>query len=298
VDNNCDGDIDEDLTFTTYYLDVDGDGYGHTEVDTMTCLPTPPTGFVALDGDCDDADPLINPGATEICDNVDNNCDGDIDEDLTFSTYYLDVDGDGYGQTEVDTMTCLPTPPPGYVALDGDCHDTDPMINPSVTEVCDDIDNNCDGYIDEDLPLMTYYEDFDGDGFGNPDMAQSICSNILPTGYVTNNTDCDDMSSATYPRATEIADNGIDEDCSGIDLFLEEKVFPNPASGSVRIHYPYEGPATLLWISTDGRLAKQELATFEANRAIAQVNDLHAGVYVLRILANGAVLYTARVAVF
>lgn len=127
-------------------------------------------------------------------------------------TYYADADGDGYGNPAVTVTAC--TPPPGYVTDNTDCDDTNSAIHPGAPEICDGLDNNCNGLIDEGV-LNTYYADADGDGYGDPASSVQACS--PPPGYVSNNTDCDDTNSAIHPGAVEICGNGIDEDCDGID---------------------------------------------------------------------------------
>lgn len=92
-----------------------------------------------------------------------------------------------------------------------DCDDSNGSVNPSVIEVCDGIDNNCDGQIDEGL-LNTYYADADGDGFG--DINNSVQACTTPTGYVSDNTDCDDTDAAINPDADEICGDGIDNNCN------------------------------------------------------------------------------------
>ena len=102
------------------------------------------------DVDCNDDDSAVNPDATEVCDGIDNNCDGNIDE-AGGSTWYADVDADTYGDPASTTVSC--DMPMGYVADNTDCNDGDAAINPAATEVCDGVDNNCDGNIDEGIDL-------------------------------------------------------------------------------------------------------------------------------------------------
>jgi hypothetical protein len=106
-----------------------------------------PTGYADNADDCDDTDADINPGAVEVCDEEDNDCDGVDDDGLTIPTWYLDGDGDGYGDSDDSTESCEP-PSSAYVSVDGDCDDDDVDINPAATESCDAIDEDCDGYID------------------------------------------------------------------------------------------------------------------------------------------------------
>lgn len=105
--------------------------------------------------DCNDADPEINPGMADNCDDhIDRNCDG-VDGYLEDSTvYYRDADGDGYGNPDNWFVSCCGTPT-SYVVNDSDCDDRTPLINPEAVEICDEIDQNCDGEIDEDCPVDT-----------------------------------------------------------------------------------------------------------------------------------------------
>ena len=114
-----------------------------------------------LSEDCNDNNAMINPGAVEVCDEVDNNCDGDIDENV-LSQYYQDSDGDGYGDSDNYVESCQPAS--GYVLSGNDCDDADAGRYPSAIEVCDSIDNNCNEEIDEDLGDIWYFDD-DGDGY-------------------------------------------------------------------------------------------------------------------------------------
>ena len=128
---------------TTYYSDVDQDGFGDDATAADFCV-TPPS-MVAIGGDCNDNNNTIYPGAPEICDGFDNNCNGTNDEGLVFNTYYLDSDNDQFG-AGLGLVSCQAIPLPGYVLVDGDCDDMNPNVYPGATEVLDnDIDENCDG---------------------------------------------------------------------------------------------------------------------------------------------------------
>ena len=224
IDDDCDGAIDDadtdvDLsTATTWYGDSDGDGYGSAAVSTLSCAV--PSGSVALGTDCDDTAAAIHPGATEVCDDTDNDCDGAVDDadssvDVTTgTTFYTDADGDGYGTPASSVQAC--EAPSGTVTSDADCDDTDPTISPAAIEVCDTTDNDCDGHIDDaDADVTgqaTWYVDADADGYGTSATAQAAC--FQPSGYVGNTSDCDDGSASISPAAQEIC-NSIDDDCDG-----------------------------------------------------------------------------------
>ena len=205
IDNNCDGVVDE-LGSTTFYIDYDYDGFGSDRFTMSACEPG--EGWVSNSDDCDDTDDTVNPDAAEICDELDNDCDGTADEDLS-QVYNLDADGDGFGDPLVYEDRCEPGE--GYILDSRDCDDTDPDVNPASPEICDGIDNNCRDGIDEGFGAMMY-TDFDGDGYGDPDAPMDSCDD--GEGAVADSSDCDDTDPDVHPDADEICD-GIDNDCSG-----------------------------------------------------------------------------------
>jgi hypothetical protein len=223
IDDNCNGEIDEGVTKTTFYRDADGDGYGNATVTTEACEA--PSGYVATAGDCNDNDAAVHPGATEMCNGIDDDCDGQVDEGVQ-QTFYQDADGDGYGNAAATSEACQA--PAGYVSNRSDCDDSNPAVHPGATEVCNGIDDNCDGQIDEGVKL-TFYRDADNDGYG--DLATTTQACEAPTGYVATAGDCNDQNPAIHPGATEVC-NGMDDDCDGqIDEGVTQPTFYQDADG-------------------------------------------------------------------
>ncbi|MFH1462791.1 MAG: putative metal-binding motif-containing protein [Pseudomonadota bacterium] len=214
LDDDCSGVIDEDYAAdaATWYADADGDGYGDAATIAVACVA--PSGFVSDDTDCDDALAAVNPGATEVCNGRDDDCSGVIDEDYAADapTWYADADADGYGDAAHSAVAC--TAPSGAVADSTDCDDADPGVNPGATEICNGVDVDCSGVIDDDYAAdaAIWYADSDGDGYG--DAADSTLACTAPSGTVADSSDCDDTAPAVNPAAAEHCD-GVDEDCDG-----------------------------------------------------------------------------------
>ncbi|MFZ5477323.1 MAG: MopE-related protein [Myxococcota bacterium] len=181
--------------------DIDGDGYTNCD-------------------DCDETDVAVNPAAIEVCNDVDDDCDGATDEDdaADASTWYADTDEDGFGDAAAPAVAC--DAPEGHVADATDCDDADDGEFPGAIEWCDGDDDDCDGTADEpdaaDAPA--WYADADADGYGDAASWTVACS--APAGHVADDTDCDDAVASTNPGATEVC-NEVDDDC---DVSVDEGV--------------------------------------------------------------------------
>jgi hypothetical protein len=192
MDNNCNGQTDEGV-MSTWYKDYDKDGYSNGTT-MLSCGQ--PEGYklagdlVSTTGDCNDDNANIHPGATELCDGIDNDCDTQTDEGCPVGTsWYFDYDNDGYGNPNKKVQAI--TRPRGYIANSGDCRDWDAAFHPGATELCDGKDNDCDGLVDEGCnQLKTWYRDGDRDGYGNPKYTKIRV--YKPEGFVDNDDDCKD----------------------------------------------------------------------------------------------------------
>lgn len=131
-----------------YYIDSDDDGFG-AGTPYPRCAD-PGSGFSLLDGDCNDSSDKVNPLIAEVCNAIDDDCDGLTDDSLVVELYYTDADGDRFGAGS-GTWFCE-DPGDAYATNDADCDDSNPLINPAVHEEFNGIDDNCNGMVDFDDP--------------------------------------------------------------------------------------------------------------------------------------------------
>ena len=218
-DNNCDGTVDEEDASgcTNYYPDVDGDNFGADD-STPRCLCAPDGSYKAVEtGDCDDKTVQIGPGAAELCNDKDDNCNDEVDEQdaLGCKDYWVDSDNDTWGDEADKQCLCEPSAP--YVSQKtGDCDDKDEDTYPGAPETCSGKDTNCDDQVGpENTPgCLDYYWDADDDGYGVTTNDKCLCA--PDSGYSTlESGDCDDENKAVHPAADEACGDGVDNDCDG-----------------------------------------------------------------------------------
>ncbi len=203
IDDDCNDEIDEGVTIT-YYPDLDGDTFGYDDNPIEVCEFQ--QGYSETNTDCDDSNDAIFPGNEEICNQIDDDCNGKIDEGVELP-FYADTDGDGYGNDNIVIYACEVSE--GFSAILGDCDDSSALVYPGANEICNNIDDDCDNEIDENVKTI-FFKDLDGDSFGDIQDTIELCA--VSPGYSVNSLDCDDTNANTYPGAIEIC-NGVDDDC-------------------------------------------------------------------------------------
>ena len=181
-DGGCSGSL-------SYWEDADGDGFGSPATFGSGCELPP--GAVENGDDCDDAAAAVHPDAEDVCNGIDDDCDGDIDSNAP--VWYPDADEDGFGAAGGAITECQR--PDGYTTNNEDCDDHNAAVHPKGHEVCNGLDDDCEGGVDEDA-------DSDGDGYRS-----QICGGD----------DCDDLDGEVYPGAHDTCADGIDNDCENGD---------------------------------------------------------------------------------
>lgn len=195
-DTDCD-DTDPGLhPDRIWYADSDADGFGNPDAEHMGCHP--PLRHVADNTDCDDTDPNRNPDAS----------------------WFVDADGDGFGREDAPIPSCEDTTDAAVQA--GDCDDEEPLVHPHRTEICDFIDNDCNGLTDDEdgsvdeFTQVLFYEDFDGDDHGSDVELGMFCLSSDPGARVSG--DCDDTDASVHPDRLELPDE-TDQNCDGETTF-------------------------------------------------------------------------------
>jgi len=226
-------------TLSAHINDLAGQPAAETSVSFTITLDSDNDGYTPQDGDCNDNDPAINPAAIEVCNEIDDNCNAQIDEGFNIG----EACSGGVGTCQANGLiACLPN---GTSACNA-------VVGNSTTELCDGLDNDCNAVIDNGFDVGgacfvgigvcqrtgTFICSVDGAGTtcdavaGTPQ--DEICDNGIDEdcdgadllcvdhdgdndGFTPNDGDCNDANQAVYPGAAEIPDNGIDENCDGGD---------------------------------------------------------------------------------
>ncbi len=229
ADLNCDDQA-------VYQADFDGDGFSDPNDEKPFCSEEEAfsEGYIVPTekADCNDLDNFTYPNAPEMCDGLDNDCDDVVDNEIVYQTWFLDSDGDGFGDSANSKEDCVqPDSGKNYVLNNLDCDDSNPNVNPLEKEVCNGIDDNCKNGVDEQLPLIDYCPDVDGDGDGDPSLIDSYCKNpsTEELNFVQQCGDCNVLNSQVssliqYDGCDGVdndCDNAIDEDNPPLEYFLD-----------------------------------------------------------------------------
>lgn len=195
-------------TLETLYWDADRDGFGRDDSSFVSCNLF--ADYSPLASDCDDETKTTFPGAPELCNQIDDDCDGIVDEDLQNNAYYADADGDGFGDPGTRLDACVA--PVGYVTNAQDCHDGTVAANPIAPEVCDYMDNDCDGEVDEGVRPTC--------GIGACKRESEAC-----------------IEGALCTPGDPVAEscNGLDDDCNGDVDEVDPRADDAPGEGETNI---------------------------------------------------------------
>jgi hypothetical protein len=202
----------------------------------------------------------------EVCDGIDQDCDGDIDGGAAdATTWFADADEDGYGDPTLGDVSC--DAPTGWVADASDCDDTDALVAPGADEHCEGTDEDCDGWVDNDPIDATWYEDADGDGYGDASTEVTTCT--PPTGAVSVSGDCDDEDDSLSPGAVEACD-GLDQDC-------DDAIDDGATCDCEQVN---EGGHSYLFCQDEVTWADAELACIEYGYLLVSLDDADENVWV------------------
>lgn len=203
--DDCDDQDADTNPATVWYVDSDGDGQGASLMTVQACIA--PANTSSFSGDCDDANPSAYNGAPELCDGVDNDCDGLVDlqdDDLpidAITSLYRDRDGDGFGAGGA-FLSCDNLP--GYVSNDSDCDDSRVSASPIATELCNGLDDDCDGDSDNDVVSPI------------PERSVGVCAGASMTCLGQAGWQEPDYMLIEGFEESEVSCDGRDNDCDGV----------------------------------------------------------------------------------
>ncbi len=298
----------------TYYADTDGDNFGDPLVSISVC--TTQNGYILDNTDCDDTDGLINPNTIWYQDNdgdltgnslvtltqclqpigyvlTPGDCDDNNNLVINPTTYYLDADGDGHGSMTGLAITSCTNPGMGYVTISDDCDDALNTVYPGAPEICDQLDNNCNGPSDEGLIYNAYFTDTDNDTYGTG--TGTLFCQDPGTGYSLIDGDCNDSNPNAYPGATEILNNGIDENCDGTDNYLgtpeiDNVIFtiqPNPSTGIFKVNFNQLITGRIECSDLNGKIVSSQ--TIENSFVVLNLTSISNGTYILKIISENGI---------
>jgi Putative metal-binding motif len=277
-----------------FYLDGDSDGFGREDFSMLGCADAPPLAYVETVGDCDDYRKTTFPGANELCNMVDDDCDGRIDEDAVPVELWPDGDGDGYYDARTEKtgepkIGCAGLK--GWAAEPGDCQPANKAVNPGVEEVCNNLDDDCDGDADERVRPTC------GEGWcrrESPGCDLSSCTPGEPVAELCNflDDDCDgevdEGPNLCPPDQTCAAGTCVDSD----QVVLDPDGKPMPSGGSGNASGSTGSPGAA-GSSSAGSGGSAQPAAREAGCALGPRTS-HGAFALLALLAGSALLRRER----
>jgi hypothetical protein len=301
-DDNCDGLADDDDPFVAagypWYYDLDRDGFG-----VVSAAPDGPTSpryacslpegpWTGLSGDCDDSTTAVSPVIPERCNGLDDNCDELIDDDaVDRRVWFTDGDGDLFGASGTGELRCPEDPELGALNA-SDCDDGDLGRNPAAPEICDGVDNDCDGLVDDadnDVAFARWFLDGDDDGVGLAGVFVESC--VQPSGFTSASGDCDDddpevqVAVAFVPSDFPTVAEAAQRVCAGGAVLLDPDQGPYPVAGQVtrelliasevsgvRAEICPAGPGPMVVASLDADITLLDLSVVTAGAGCGPVN--------------------------